>query len=382
MDEPLHARGGGVGSPKLDRKTHLIPYLDGRQLPPQGYMLVDLDGQLFWVDPVNVGVSNIQPWHTLTESQTDRVFAYYKVLSEHMPSTRERVIFDLEREPIPERELRLWERMAQVYILEIKRRPRAQKIERTMLWAAILTSLSSARLEHVISAVPFTKNLPDIERVVRTMAEYGIAYVMQTKLRMDLRLIKHYADAVEPILINNLPAISLALRQQIMKLSETERMDFEALSSDPATMLNDTFTHTLRTSTFIAAYALFESVLVQLCKIFEQLPGYPPFLSNRKGDGLRESKEYLKRAKFRFPAAINEWRKLQFYKSIRNYILHADSKLDTSKNASELREFIDKEKIGSISKDGRLSLNRNAVHDISAVIDRFGIALRRALERG
>jgi hypothetical protein len=139
--------------------------------PPPGYVLAKTpDGRRYWVDPHRI-VRNATRRSELTKSQIHRIRAFKKVLGEHDRSTLEVAIRNFRADQHPEKEIRIWERIASVYQQELIDRPKAKAADRQLLYRTLVHMSLSPTLDSLVSSVPEAKRLGHLQRIWRRYVE-------------------------------------------------------------------------------------------------------------------------------------------------------------------------------------------------------------------
>lgn len=103
----------------------------------------------------------------LTPDQVRRIEAFKRVFAEQDLTTLEEALANFARDMVPEREIRVWERMAAVYTLELQDRPNADAAERRLLYATIMACSFFGGREEVLEHQPDGVQLPDLDRVLQ-----------------------------------------------------------------------------------------------------------------------------------------------------------------------------------------------------------------------
>ena len=139
-------------------------------IPPPGYILVQTeDGKSFWVHPDSLKPGDIKT--TLTREQIRRVKAFRIILRDLVDTSLDEMVQDFSRDQNPEKEIRVFEKIAAIFEQELIDRPNAKKPERQLLFRSLLACSYSANLHDVLSTAPAVKGLKDLERVVKRFNE-------------------------------------------------------------------------------------------------------------------------------------------------------------------------------------------------------------------
>ncbi len=126
--------------------------------------MLDEEGDRYWANPRELEPGPLGG--DLTAEQVDRIKAFRAILREHTPPSLEVALEDFRRDVAPDREVAIWERVAQVYAEELEDRPEADAQERGLLYRVLLMCSMSGRAEDVVSSVPGAKALPGLDRVI------------------------------------------------------------------------------------------------------------------------------------------------------------------------------------------------------------------------
>ncbi|MEO8425064.1 MAG: hypothetical protein ABI595_14290 [Actinomycetota bacterium] len=153
------------------RKRLMTPRSPGDPIPEGHVGAVDQDGKLWMLD-VSVAME-VKPSTVLTSEQIARIEAFKEILAEHETTSLQHALANFGRDRTPEREIRIWERIARVYEAEVRARPQVNEVERKLLYRVIFACSFDAGMENVLSMVPAAKSLPELDRVVERYGAPG-----------------------------------------------------------------------------------------------------------------------------------------------------------------------------------------------------------------
>lgn len=158
----------------LDRARRPMHALERKNMQPfpGATGVIDDFGRRFWVDSDEAEVLDIAGVD-LTDEQQQRALASFAVLSELLGGDAKQFIVELGKERSPAREIRIWERMAQVFQRELKLRGETTKEGRALLYDAIRASTFVDSLEELRVVAPAVVRVPELERVFRAV-KHGV----------------------------------------------------------------------------------------------------------------------------------------------------------------------------------------------------------------
>lgn len=156
------------------------PLSDGSSHEPfPGAMpVVDDFGRPFWMAPEDITLPDIAGIK-LTDEQAKRATVVYTTFSEFLAAheTAEDWVVELGKEGNPEKEIEIWEGMAEAYRTELHLRGDVEADVRELLYSAVINAGNGASLEDLPKLDPRLIQLPDLERtfwaVVRAMQNRG-----------------------------------------------------------------------------------------------------------------------------------------------------------------------------------------------------------------
>ena len=136
---------------------------------------------MFYYDPKNIRITRTIKTQ-LTHDQIRRAEVSHRIFEEFLGPSSEDWLEEFAYE-IPvnaEAEIRLWQRMGNVYLKEQAERPVMSREERRLLCLAVIQSSGYASIGQLLSAMPELKRLDHIERVFdRVRAEGPSEYVAE-----------------------------------------------------------------------------------------------------------------------------------------------------------------------------------------------------------
>lgn len=135
-------------------------------IPPPGYVLVENQkGERFWAPPGSLKSSPIRS--KLTNDQIHRITACKQMLVEVDDTPLDETLDNYRRDVHPEREIRVYERIARVFQQEVTDRPNAEHAERMLLYRVLLCCSFSPDVDDVLGMLPDAKGLSNLARVVQ-----------------------------------------------------------------------------------------------------------------------------------------------------------------------------------------------------------------------
>jgi predicted nucleic acid-binding protein len=142
-----------------------IPYVEG-VVPPQGYIQAQVKetGELVWIKPSSI-VADDEVRSQLSSDQIERSRWIWEQLREVYAISFDEFVFGFQQDESPEPEIAVWERIASVYVLELRERPNANFSERQLLFKVIRNCSMTSNLDEILSTAPEAKGLPNLARV-------------------------------------------------------------------------------------------------------------------------------------------------------------------------------------------------------------------------
>jgi len=142
-----------------------IRYVEG-VVPPQGYIQVQIEGsgELVWIKPSSI-VADDEVRSQLSSEQIKRSLRIWQQIREVDPVSFHKFVLGFQQDKSPEQEIAVWERIASVYVLELRDRPKANLSERQLLFDVILKCSMTSTLGEILSIAPEAKGLPNLARV-------------------------------------------------------------------------------------------------------------------------------------------------------------------------------------------------------------------------
>jgi hypothetical protein len=141
---------------------------------------------------------------------------------------------------------------------------------------------------------------------------------------------------------------------------------------DDQDQLHIRFPHIVFSSTLLMACALFESSLVDLCKVFERVLPTPIPWSHGKNNGITKAAAFLKENYGVCLSNYSHWERVMDYFKVRDCIVHAGGDISNMKpeQANRIRKAVELYgSLGLCMTNRRLGIGQEFV---SAVIDDFG----------
>lgn len=148
---------------------------DVNAIPPKGHILayvVDAESgtsELQWVDPQQIDHEEsvrVFGRRELTQEQRDRIKRVQWTLKEHDRMGLERWYYNFSCDMHPDREIFIWEAVAQTYQEELALRPACGPRVRALLYAALVQSAMVQTVDQLLAVEPRLKGLTSLSRVL------------------------------------------------------------------------------------------------------------------------------------------------------------------------------------------------------------------------
>lgn len=148
-----------------------VPWREGGQPPGPGWVLVEIKDQgLFWVEAHRLKRAPVR--NELSPAQVARIRAFKERLGDLEPSPIETTLDNFSRDLDPEPEIRIWERIADVFEAELEARGFVEADERALLFLAVLGCTNTEpRAEALRTTYPQLSELRGLEQVVTRWRE-------------------------------------------------------------------------------------------------------------------------------------------------------------------------------------------------------------------
>jgi hypothetical protein len=142
--------------------------------PIMGMRIVDEFGRIGWVESSQVAHIPLFNPMPLTDEQRERIEYIHSVFKGTLSLSLSTWMKNLSVEgPNLEDELRLFEHFTEVFLDELRDRGSVTYQQRKLLYAAIVKCVEAPSLDDLLSILPQTKSLPNIERVfARVKSQY------------------------------------------------------------------------------------------------------------------------------------------------------------------------------------------------------------------
>lgn len=133
-------------------------------IPPIGWILVQMPDGLFWVDPTLLKARAPDP-NRLTEAQKQRIRNFKKRLGPFDKASLKQTYDNFSIDHNPDTEIAVMEKVADIFELEITRRPGATDAEKHLVYTAVLMCSIIGDVYKVISVSPQLKHLSNLDRI-------------------------------------------------------------------------------------------------------------------------------------------------------------------------------------------------------------------------
>jgi len=210
---------------------------------------------------------------------------------------------------------------------------------------------------------------------------------------IELDHLRSYAETLESALEKLHKDLDKEIRQHFRKASVTqeEMQERKDLIGKRGREILDIFPYIMRNSLFITLYSPLEHELDGLCNYICEEKSYQIKLNDLNGKGIHRAKKYLKKvAGIEFPDTKPSWNAIVHYSHIRNFIVHNDGKLDATKNAKKVRDFIELSPLIEIAESAipslyelepRIRFNKGFHNEVIDTLETFFGELREILRK-
>lgn len=146
-----------------------IPYVEG-EMPPRGYILVQTtDGDRVWARPEALKRGPVRS--ELSEEQLDRLRGIFDVVAPIEGGSWISFLDDFMRDVHPDHEIRIWERITEVFRKEESLRGNLNDEDRRLLFGVIVRISMGHSVDELLATIPQAKRLRDLERVIASYKE-------------------------------------------------------------------------------------------------------------------------------------------------------------------------------------------------------------------
>lgn len=164
---------------------------------------------------------------------------------------------------------------------------------------------------------------------------------MQGGVRIDLDNLRTYIIELSEALNSKTGEFVAKVESQAASMAEDERDEWYEWNSDTHWQLTDVFPTILQNSLLVSTDSYLESVLSSIVRHMERDQPNQIKVKDLRGVGIDLYSAYLKKVQgVDFPDKTPEWQAITIYHKVRNFIVHNDRKLDDSKNAQAIRNFV------------------------------------------
>ncbi len=139
-------------------------------IPPPGWVMVisRQTGDRFWADPASLKMGEKRI--TLTAGQLERIQGIQRTFEPYLGDSSDVWVENISRDGDPEKEIRIWERLARLLDDELMVRPLANRSQKELI-VRILISASMMpdgmlSTDSILSVIPAAKSLPDLVRLI------------------------------------------------------------------------------------------------------------------------------------------------------------------------------------------------------------------------
>ncbi len=136
-----------------------------------------------------------------------------------------------------------------------------------------------------------------------------------------------------------------------------------------------TFPDILRCSLLVSAYALFENIMIQICRGIRELEGHSDALEDFPGKGIKRATVYLKKvAQVKFLDSGEAWSQLLRLGRLRNKIVHAGRTIGSDE---KLRAEFNQVPGVSIDIEGMIRLDSTFIPAVVDALHAFAAQIER-----
>ncbi|MHA1613443.1 MAG: hypothetical protein ACTSYJ_01285 [Candidatus Thorarchaeota archaeon] len=152
-------------------------------------------------------------------------------------------------------------------------------------------------------------------------------------IEFEIDSLRRYISELSKALNTSTEEFASYVETYANELSEEERDDWYDWNSDKHWDLTEKFPKLLNNSLFVTIYSCMESNVYGLSKRFEKSTPHNIELKDLKGKGIKLYQTYLKKVQgVDFPDTSSAWNRIKLFQKVRNFIVHSNGKLDSSKN--------------------------------------------------
>lgn len=150
-----------------------------------------------------------------------------------------------------------------------------------------------------------------------------------------LRTLQRYIDSFEELLQQNKEEHENALKAGQLSWEE------DSYHSDELWKFDEVFPKILRNSFLVTCHSYLEHKLNDYCRYLRKDHALLLDVNDLKGSGIERASKYLKLvAKLDFPDTNHSWNEIMYLNKIRNFIVHNEGRLNDSKKAKAVRDYI------------------------------------------
>jgi hypothetical protein len=162
-------------------------------------------------------------------------------------------------------------------------------------------------------------------------------------MKYDTDRLEKYIDKLSKVLMSIQENFTKDIDEYAKKLPEEQQSDWYEWNSDKYSDLNTEFPRIHNNALFVSIYSYFEASINSLCNFFESVTDIRIKCKDLQGNGIDNYRKYLKLVhNVEFPDNTTEWSDVNRYRKIRNYIVHSNGKLDSTKKTDCIRQYVKK----------------------------------------
>lgn len=217
------------------------------------------------------------------------------------------------------------------------------------------------------------------------MSFMGFGMSVTWLAKWELKTLKNYAQEMEVFIGRARDQFEADVDAAASKIAgEDERDAYYDHQSETWSELKEDFPRTLRYALLVATYSQLEHFLVDYCNRSD----HPLRLKDIRGEGIGACQTYIKRVLGRpFPDQTEYWARLNYYRKLRNLIVHSDGQTPTrgnSKSEDTLLAEIEGDTHAAIAPSGRIELRPTfalqAIKTVLSFLEEFQTALEPVAE--
>lgn len=195
--------------------------------------------------------------------------------------------------------------------------------------------------------------------------------ILVSMSRLFLESLRSYCNSLEELLQQNKVEHENALNAGQLTWEE------DYYHSGELSRFDGVFPKILRSSFLVACYSYLEYELTDYCRYLRKEHSLPLDVNDLKGSGIERASKYLNHiAKLDFPDTDLSWNEIRYLNKIRNFIVHNEGRLDDSKKAEAVRDYISKRSdLLSLDEDEAIILSGEYCKHIIDILMAFFNAL-------